>query len=631
MKKKLLSLAIAATLLSQTFAYAGALTDFVGTHAGLGAASGLGTITSGVFTVVPDVVADVKSEVKENGTSGYANDLTIKPGVLFDYKASIDMTNVRNKFTELYTGFDTLFGAGGVYADPAKMTAFGASTVEGGFTVTIDYDDAEIIKPGTVTLVLNPDTIFTLGTETYSAGKIEVPVNVKAGTTVGAINADINGTLADLSVELTGFTVNTPGTYTMTVSMNGHTDIVETDTSKYGLINYKSNDDPAYLDDTATITCKSSSGAGGGSSAPSVKTNDDGKITPVDVVRRGSAYYVNTKDLPKTTTDGEEIEEWCTDPELENPITPGSDGYFRVSGNTTLYPKVKKTVTPPVAKTVVDGNETDVPVTQNDDGTYSVDVDAIEDPVKEGFSFEGWYSEPALINPVSGVINVTEDTKLYPRFVRTSAPSNLISGDHILYVVGYPDGEVKPNRNVTREEAVAMFYRLLDPTYRATIEATDNQFPDVESDRWSNSAISTMANGGYIVGDTDGNFNPGAAITRAEFAVIASKFANVNETAQNIFSDIEDHWGKEYILRVASQYWISGYEDGTFRPDGLLTRAEAMTIINKMLVRYGDHDSDKAKQWPDVTKDDWYYDQVIEATTEHTFVRDANGWSESWQ
>ena len=167
--------------------------------------------------------------------------------------------------------------------------------------------------------------------------------------------------------------------------------------------------------------------------------------------------------------------------------------------------------------------------------------------------------------------------------------------------------------------------------FRSKIVTTDQDFPDVNDDRWSNESIATMANGGFIVGDENGNFNPSKPITRAEFAVIAAKFAPVDaEISENYFTDIDGHWAKDFILKIAGQYWISGNPDGTFNPDAPITRAEAMTIINRMLVRYGDGDSDYAKQWPDVDQSDWYYEQVIEATTHNVFERTENGWSEKW-
>nr|MCR4719865.1 S-layer homology domain-containing protein [Bacillota bacterium] len=244
--------------------------------------------------------------------------------------------------------------------------------------------------------------------------------------------------------------------------------------------------------------------------------------------------------------------------------------------------------------------------------------------------------EPVVVS--TETVTTVERPAIYASYVNVTVPSALEpeadedgNYDHKVYIYGYPDGEVKPNNNITREEITAAFDRLLNVAFRANIVTTEQDFPDVNNDRWSNESIATMANGGFIVGDENGNFNPSKPITRAEFAVIAAKFAPIDaEIAENYFTDIEGHWAKDFILKIAGQYWISGNPDGSFNPDAPITRAEAMTIINRMLVRYGDEGSDYATQWPDVDKSDWYYDPVIEATTHNTFVRTENGWSEKW-
>ena len=222
---------------------------------------------------------------------------------------------------------------------------------------------------------------------------------------------------------------------------------------------------------------------------------------------------------------------------------------------------------------------------------------------------------------------------LYARYINLKAPEQLISEDHMAYIAGYPDGTIQPEANITREEVVSAFYRLLKPEFKATIETETNSFSDVAADRWSNKAISTMANGGFIVGDENGNFNPSNPITRAEFVAIANKFLGTDVIVpdMNQFSDISGHWAEKAILAAANgAYWISGYSDGTFKPNNYITRAEAMTIINKMLVRYGDTTAENVKAWPDVSAADWYYSQVIEATNDNIYERMGNGWQEKW-
>jgi len=285
----------------------------------------------------------------------------------------------------------------------------------------------------------------------------------------------------------------------------------------------------------------------------------------------------------------------------------------------------------PKAWLVVTEGNLDVTVDEKD-GEYFVDIDGIEVPEKDGFVVEGIYLDPVFTEATSGTLQIYQDTYLYPKYINVQAPSQFISDEHILYIVGYPDGEVKPNNNITREEVVAALYRLLKPEFRATLDTNECVFPDVKEGRWSYESIAAFANAGYIVGDLEGRFNPGNPITRAEFVTIINKFASeLPKHSGSHFTDIAGHWAEQSIISSAVDWsWVTGYEDNTFRPNSRITRAEAVTIINKMLVRYGDVNSEFAKQWPDLDKSDWYYGAMIEATTEHKFTRDANGWSETW-
>lgn len=206
--------------------------------------------------------------------------------------------------------------------------------------------------------------------------------------------------------------------------------------------------------------------------------------------------------------------------------------------------------------------------------------------------------------------------------------------DHYAYVVGYPEdyrtGEptedmtrwpVKPQNNITREEVATIFFRLLKDDFRAECWSTDNSFPDVASDRWSNNAVSTAETAGIISGYPDGTFRPSNKITRAEFATIAAQFDSTEYTGADKFTDISGHWASDYINRAAVRGWISGYPDGTFKPNQYITRAEAMTLINAVLDRKPDKDHLHADMivWPDNLSTAWYYAQVQEATNSHDY------------
>ena len=195
---------------------------------------------------------------------------------------------------------------------------------------------------------------------------------------------------------------------------------------------------------------------------------------------------------------------------------------------------------------------------------------------------------------------------------------------HKPYINGYPDGEVKPTNNMTREEVATAFVNILNDTFKETYATTEQDFPDVESSRWSNNPIATLTNAGILVGDDAGNFNPAKPITRAEFATIAAKFVPDAAPATNYFTDIDGHWAQDSILKVFGLGWTKGRGDGTFDPDAPITRAEVMQIINTMWTRFAKYDKSE-NSWSDLSTEAWYYDTVMDATTENTFTRSANG------
>lgn len=250
-------------------------------------------------------------------------------------------------------------------------------------------------------------------------------------------------------------------------------------------------------------------------------------------------------------------------------------------------------------------------------------------PQKEGYTFDGWYFDSEFKNKVTEDIKITKDTVLYGHFI-----SNILhTEDHFAYIIGYPDGTIKPQENITREEVVTIFYRLLKDDERQRVYLEENPYIDVESDRWSNKYISTLSNGSYVKGYEDGSFKPANYITRAEFATMATRFAHLEKVSSlTSFSDIAGHWAMDYILKATDAGWIRGYEDGSFAPDKYITRAETMAIINRILVRSVNEEgfNADAKIWSDIVKDDWYYYIVEEATNSHTYTRQEDGKNEIW-
>lgn len=280
----------------------------------------------------------------------------------------------------------------------------------------------------------------------------------------------------------------------------------------------------------------------------------------------------------------------------------------------------------------VDGDTAKIPAITAESGTV-LNTAEFRGAYKEGYVFTGWFLDKDATTPVGATITLSKNMTVYAGFEKTApASTKLESTDHFAYVSGYPDGTVRPEANITREEAAMMFYRLLTKTYLETVESKTNDFGDVASERWSNDAISTLVNAGILKGYPEGDFRPGDKITRAEFATLVVNFEGVDETATHSFSDLKGHWAEPYVATAVKKGWIAGYDDGTFNPNGYITRAEAMTLVNRILYRYvnaeGQHND--AIKWPDNAASAWYYYAVQEATNGHDYGRQENGVYESW-
>ena len=246
-------------------------------------------------------------------------------------------------------------------------------------------------------------------------------------------------------------------------------------------------------------------------------------------------------------------------------------------------------------------------------------------PSRPGYRFTGWYRDEDLENRISEStkINVNSIMTIYAGWERTSVPSMLNGDDHYAYIQGYADGTVRPNANITRAQVATIFFRLLDEDVRSDYLTTYNTFPDVNADYWANTAISTMASLGVINGRNSGLFDPDAYITRAEFAAICARFDDSNVSGFDSFTDTFGHWAEEEIGRAAALGWIQGYDDGTFRPNQYITRAQAVTMINRVLCRLPEDEDDLLPGmsiWTDCREGDWCYLAIQEATNSHDYV-----------
>lgn len=263
--------------------------------------------------------------------------------------------------------------------------------------------------------------------------------------------------------------------------------------------------------------------------------------------------------------------------------------------------------------------------TEFDPETYKegTEVPLSKIPTRAGFSFLGWYADAALTQLVTKV-TMDSDKTVYASWKEDETPV-LEKGDHFAYIIGYKDGYVRPDRNISRAEVATIFFRLLTDDAREKYWSSTNNYSDVKDTDWCNNAISTLSNMGILKGYEDGTFHPNAPVTRAEFAAIAARFSDGAADDYATFSDVpNDYWASKEIAKAANLGWIKGYKDGTFRPTNNITRAEVMTLVNRVLERGVDEEglTEDAIQWADnLDKSAWYYYDVQEATNSHEYAR----------
>ena len=246
-------------------------------------------------------------------------------------------------------------------------------------------------------------------------------------------------------------------------------------------------------------------------------------------------------------------------------------------------------------------------------------------------------SEDGVISAIESITITNEYTKRHT--AATPSKPTLNTGDHYAYVMGYPDGTVRPNGSITRAEVSAILFRLLSDKTRDEYFTTESSFTDVKAGAWYNNSIATLEKAGVIVDTAKGGaFRPNEAITRAELAAMLAQFSDAKPVKGVKFSDVPaEHWAYEAIAIAAKMGWIEGYPDGKFRPDATITRAEMMTLVNRALERVpSDEDHLLSKRvmltFPDCKSGDWFYIAVQEATNSHTYERAAtekNG-DEQW-
>lgn len=271
--------------------------------------------------------------------------------------------------------------------------------------------------------------------------------------------------------------------------------------------------------------------------------------------------------------------------------------------------------------------------------SWTKDYEDLPIPVRDGYTFEGWYWDLRLTEPVTGDVKVDKTTvTLYAKWSGgsygpddTGVSKWLETDEHNAFLSGYPDGSFQADKNMTRAEVAQMFYALLlDKNVTIT-----KSFSDVPSDAWYAKAVNTLSSLGMLGGYPDGTFRPDAPITRAEFAAIALAFAYDPASASCSYTDVSANaWYYTYVAQATTYGWIGGYPDGSFRPNNSITRAEVAVIVNNMLGRdadesYINRNANELVSFVDLSKNHWAYYTIMESTNSHDYTASSNG--ESWK
>ena len=272
---------------------------------------------------------------------------------------------------------------------------------------------------------------------------------------------------------------------------------------------------------------------------------------------------------------------------------------------------------------------------------YTLTIRVALDEDANTYKVESWHftagnrEYPAALNIVNTYRTYHPSTPSKPTVeIPDDDALGLNTTDHFAYIVGYGNGEVRPQNNITRAEVATIFFRLLTDDVRDENLTKTNRYSDVAATAWYNTAVSTLSSMGIITGYPDGTFRPNAAITRAEFAAIAARFDNDGDKTAAKFSDIATHWAKDEISIAYNNGWITGYPDGTFGPQRDITRAETMTLVNRVLNRQPETEDDLLPNmtvWTDnANPKAWYYLAVQEATNSHYYEFKTNSQYEKW-
>ena len=415
-----------------------------------------------------------------------------------------------------------------------------------------------------------------------------------------------------------GYLEITPVTDEVTVTITGNTKTVMYNGSEQSVTGYTTDVGDKTIDVVLNATGK-----------------DTAKNTKV------GKYYMGltTNDFAVTSTNYTNIKVIVIDGWLEiTPITETATVTITGNHNSVKYNGREQSVTGFTTNASKDikvalknaGKDT---AKGTDRGTYYMGLTA------DDFEVTSDIFEKIEVVVVDGYLEITRSGGHHPRpkptvEIEDDDALGLNTTDHFAYIVGYGNGEVRPQNNITRAEVATIFFRLLTDDVRAENLTKTNRYSDVAATSWYNTAVSTLSSMGIITGYPDGTFRPNAAITRAEFAAIAARFDNDGDKTAAKFSDIATHWAKDEISIAYNNGWITGYPDGTFGPQRDITRAETMTLVNRVLNRQPETEDDLLPNmtvWTDnANPKAWYYLAVQEATNSHYYEFKTNSQYEKW-
>ena len=524
-----------------------------------------------------------------------------------------------------------------------------SSGVDAGVYDWFSMKDATILDAKDKDVTSNYDINYGCGTLTIKPREItltsEGGSKVYDGTPLTKPEVKVTGSFVDgevTDIKATG-TITDVGTVTNTIEYTA-TDKFKTDnydiTKNEGKlevtkreVTLTSASDSKVYDGTALTNGTVNVGGKGFAKGEGATYNVTGTITNVGEVNNTFTYTLNKGTKAENYEITEELGTLKVTPITDKVTVTIKGNHNSVKYNGREQSVTGFTYTAPEGVTVTLNAGSKAEAKGTDKGTYYMCL------TKDDFTVSSKIYKEFEIIVKDGYLEITRSGGHHPRpkptvEIEDDDALGLNTTDHFAYIVGYGNGEVRPQNNITRAEVATIFFRLLTDDVRDENLTKTNRYSDVTRADWYNTAVSTLSSMGIITGYPDGTFRPNAAITRAEFAAIAARFDNDGDKTAAKFSDIASHWAKDEISIAYNNGWITGYPDGTFGPQRDITRAETMTLVNRVLNRQPETEDDLLPNmtvWTDnANPNAWYYLAVQEATNSHYYKFKTNSKYEKW-